>query len=310
MSEKPITLSQALEGYFLAAYARRLSQHTIADYSRAFSKLEHFLATDPPLASITASDIRAFQNSLSHLSDKSVLNHHIALSALWTWAQQEQLVADNIVRQVKAPKPEKRANVPYTEQDVKAMLAACDRTQAYARPGKRRSDHRLPTAKRDRAILTLLVDTGLRASELCDLRIIDADLRNENVHVMGKGDKERTVPFCSRTAQVLWRYLVTRDDRSPSHNLFTTRGGGRMDRHNLRHMVQGAARRAGVQRANVHRFRHTFAINFLRNGGNVFALKEALGHESMNTVLRYLDVAQADVKEAHRIASPVANWVL
>jgi site-specific recombinase XerD len=83
-----------------------------------------------------------------------------------------------------------------------------------------------------------------------------------------------------------------------------------MNRHNLRHMVQGVARRAGVQRATVHRFRHTFALQFLRNGANVFALKEALGHESMTMVLRYLDLAQADVKEAHRVASPVANWVL
>ncbi len=65
MVEKPITLSQALEGYFLAAHARRLSRHTIADYSSAYRKFERFLGTDPPLASISAADIRTFQNSLN-----------------------------------------------------------------------------------------------------------------------------------------------------------------------------------------------------------------------------------------------------
>ena len=104
--------------------------------------------------------------------------------------------------------------------------------------------------------------------------------------------------------------LRTRDDRRPNAPLFTTKHGSPMDRHSLRRMIIRAALRAGVARANVHRFRHTFAINFLRNGGNVFALKEPLRHESMNTVLRYLDLAQADVKEAHRVASPVANWAL
>jgi site-specific recombinase XerD len=109
---------------------------------------------------------------------------------------------------------------------------------------------------------------------------------------------------------VLWRYLASREDRSPNAYLFTTRHGGRIDRHNLRRMVQRVAKRAGVPWATVHRFRHTFALQFLRNGANVFALKEALGHESMTMVLRYLDLAQANVKEAHRVASPVANWVL
>ena len=154
-------------------------------------------------------DLRAFLNSFAHLSAKTVLNCHAGLSSLWAWALKEDLVDRHIVRDVDTPKPEKREVLPYTEREIRAMLAACDRSRAYQRPGKRRCDNSRPTALRDRAIITLLLDTGIRASELCSLRLSRVDLQNQRVMVMGKGRKERTVPICPKTSQALWRYLAT-----------------------------------------------------------------------------------------------------
>ena len=82
-----ILLSQAIEGYSLAAYARRLSKHTMADYNNTFRKLQSHLGTDPPIAEITADQIRAFLAAQGHLSKKTVLNYHTGLSALWKWAR-------------------------------------------------------------------------------------------------------------------------------------------------------------------------------------------------------------------------------
>jgi site-specific recombinase XerD len=310
MENNRVTLSQALEGYFIAAHARRLSPNTLSDYDNTFRRFETFLGIDPPLADITAADVRTFLNNFNHLSAKTLLNYHCALSSLWTWALRERLVQHHIVRDVQPPKPEKREILPYTEQEIRAMLAACDRSRPYTRPGQRQITHARPTAVRDRAIILLLLDTGMRASELCDLRLHHANLKSQQVLVMGKGRKERVLEFSSPTAQRLWRYLATRQDLRDTDPLFASLAGRPMSRMSLHSCLSRAGRRAGVPGVTVHRFRHTFAIQFLKNGGNVFALQRMLGHTTLDMVNRYLRIAQADVKEAHRIASPVTNWGL
>jgi site-specific recombinase XerD len=310
MSQKQVSLSDAIEGFFIAAHARRLAPGTLADYDNALRKFEAWLGSDPPLATITPAEVRGFLRAQDHVSASTLGNYHIGLSALWTWAVREELVERHVVRAVERPKREKRVIVPYSREDVAAMLAACDRSRAYVRPGKRKCDHERPTALRDQAIIKLLVDTGVRASELCALRIRDLDMTNLRVKVMGKGSKERLLAINARTAQAIWRYLATREDRRPVDPLFATRSGQFLDRHNLRHMLKRSGERAGVSGVTVHRFRHTFAIQFLRNGGNMEALKEMLGHSTFEMVERYLHIVQADIDKVHRTASPVGNWLL
>jgi site-specific recombinase XerD len=310
MGKNGITLSQAIEGYFIAARARRLSENTLVSYNYHFQKFEAFLAEDPPVAAITPVDIREFLNSLDGLSPKSVLNHHIALSAFWTWAVDESVVDRHVVREVRPPRPDRREIMPYTESDVKAMLQACDRTRGYARPGAARCDNLRPTALRDRAIITLLVDTGIRATELCELRIYHADLRNHRITVMGKGRKERMIPISARTAQLLWRYGVERDEDRKAAPLFVNRYGRPLERNTLRRLLQRIGDRAGVHGTNCHRGQHMFAIQFLRNGGNVYALRRMLGHSTLETAKRYLAIVQGDLERAHQDASPVTNWLL
>ena len=311
MDRNRITLSQAIEGYFVAAHARRLSRHTLRDYDNTFRRFEEFLERDPPLSEIGAAEVTAFLGSLEHLSAKTLLNYHTGLAALWTWAVKEKIVDEHVVRRVERPKPEQREIVPYSLNDIKAMLEACDRSRDYVRPGKRRCNHSRPTALRDRAIILLLVDTGMRASELCSLRLQNLDLKNSRLLVMGKGDKERRVQISPRTAQAIWRYLSTREDASiPRAFLFASQDGFPLSRHSLRRMLKRTGDRAGVPGVNVHRFRHTFAIQLLRNGGNIFALKRLLGHSSLEMVDVYLAIAQADVEAVHQEASPVTNWGL
>jgi hypothetical protein len=211
---KQLTLSQAtacpavsgIEGFLLEKQAQHLSPHTVADYTNAFRKLQAYLDTDVPFTGITTDQIRGFLGDLftprapngvarrpeKGLSNKTILNIHTALSALWTWAVAEGIVSQHLLRQIPRPKPEKRAITPYSEENIKTLLANGERSRAYTRPGKRTCDHAVATALRNRrahecAIILLLLDTGVRASELCGLKIKDADLTNKRILVLGKG---------------------------------------------------------------------------------------------------------------------------
>jgi site-specific recombinase XerD len=304
-----ITFSQAIEGYVMAAQARHLSPNTINDYLNTFSKFLDFLSEDPPIESISVKQVEAFL-ACQKVAKKTILNYHTGLSALWTWAVKEDLIKTQILHQVDRLKPEKKAIVPYSKSDIKLMMDALKKSRVYFRQGKKDSAHSLPNAERNRAIILVLLDTGIRSSELCSLLIHQVDLRNMRLRVMGKGSKERTVPFSPRTSQAIWRYLTTRKDDTAGDPLFLTLNRGPLNRHDFRRTLVRIGRRAGVKDVNVHRFRHTFAINYLRNGGDPWSLQMILGHSSMETVKIYLALAQADLEKTHKIASPVDNWRL
>lgn len=328
MTEIDITFSQAVEGFLIEKRAEQLSEHTLSDYENSFRKLARFLNGDPLMTTITTAMIVRFQTELGKvavapagivarpakpLSKKSILNVHTALSSLWTWAVDEGFADEHVVRSVPRPRPEERAIVPYTEKDIKKLVSLCSHKRRHTWRDKADCTQARPTALRDQAIILVLLDTGIRASELCGLRVHDVDMTNRRMRVFGKRDKERSVAFGKRTGKALWRYLVTRQEKLPDDPVFVCYGeiDEPMTRKGLLLLMRHLGDRAGiVPRANVHRFRHTFAINFLRNGGNIYALQEMLGHTSLDMVRRYLRIAQADVEQAHRRASPVDRWRL
>ena len=321
---KQLSLSQSIDGFLLACEARQLSTHTVRDYTTTLRRFQGYVEGDPPLEEIGPETIQRFMAWLATpqpgggavaraprpLSKKTSLNHHTGLSALWAWAVREGIAARNVVRDVEAPRPEKPAIVPFSQADVRALVAGCERSREYDRTGKRTCDNARPTAARDKAAIFLLLDTGMRASELCGITARDVDLRNRRVFVMGKGDKERSLPISPETARVLWRYMTDRAEARASEPLFVTRDGRPMDRFVLLELLKDLGTKAGVSDCHPHRFRHTFAINFLRNGGNVYELQMALGHSSMEMVKTYLALAETDLAKAHEEASPVTRWRL
>lgn len=305
------TLSQAIEGRLLAANAKGLSDNTIREYSLYFRKLLAFFAPEDPLFDqIDVEHLQDFLITQEHLSNKTRSNMRIAFSSMWAWAVHAKLLTVNVAAELDTIKAESRVPHPFTRDDVKAMLGTCEKSKPYTRPGYKETIHTPPQVLRNKAIIFTLTDTGLRSSELCDLLIKHLDKKNLRMKVFGKGSKERLVPFSATTSLAIWRYLTTRPDARPDDHAFVTGRDRPMDKFELRDLIGGIGERAGVEHAHPHRFRHTFAINFLRNGGNVYALKEILGHASLRMCLRYLEIAQADVENAYRPASPVKNWGL
>jgi integrase/recombinase XerD len=322
---KKLTLNQIIGLYLLEVEGRRLSEHTIMDYRVAFNRLVDYFDGNKTFAEIDVPAMREFFAHLSasefgvpnaaiprepiKLSKKTLLNHHTAYSALWTWAVKNDEAAEHIMRRIPRPKPEQTDIVPLSQRDFDAMVAACSGSRDYThyRSGATTSNTR-PTELRDKAILYLLIDTGIRASELCDLRIRDLDSKNRQITVTGKGDKTRTIPLSDQTWRTMMKYILTARDNAPGDSpAFLSKQGTSLTRNALYQLIDTLGTLAGVTDAHPHRFRHSFAVMFLRNGGNIYALRKILGHTTLHMVETYLTIAEADIEHAHALASPVAN---
>jgi site-specific recombinase XerD len=267
---------------------------------------------DVDIEAVTADHIRGYlaQCAADGLSERTVHDYYAIAGAMWTWAERE-LGIPHIIRRIETPRFRKPLIEPFTGDEIKALLAAAEWSADWSREGQKRTRSRRPTGRRDIAIILVLLDSGLRASELCDLEMRDYNGDTGRLHVRhGKGDKARAVYLGARAQQALWRYLADRPVRNAASPLFATRTARPLNRTNLLHHLQRIGRNAGVDHVHPHRFRHTFAVQFLRNGGNVFELQRILGHERLDTVRVYLALAEVDIARAQRAHSPADNWRL
>jgi integrase/recombinase XerD len=126
-----------------------------------------------------------------------------------------------------------------------------------------------------------------------------------------KGKKGRVVYMGKSTRRALWRYLATREDADDLEtSLFLGKFYRPLNKGVLRQLLARLGEKAKVVKVHPHRFRHTFAITYLRASGDLFTLKALLGHSSLDMVQHYARIAQVDIEAAHRRASPADNWHL
>ena len=274
---------------FIQAKSLSKSPHTINDYSLTMRRLKNYFIEDTTFVNVTVREIQGFLTTIPG-SDKNVLNACIALSSLYTWAIKQGYAERHIMRQIEWPDPIERVIRPFSKEEVIKLL---------------HSFHRFEV--RNQAIVLLLLDTGIRASEICGIKL--NDINGSYFRVLGKGSKEREVPASDRSLRAIIDYISNRKGQNQRY-LFTTDDGNKYNRDALLKLIHRAGERSGVENAHPHRFRHTFAVNYLLNGGDPFTLQRILGHTTMEMVNRYLDFTKADLAAVHRKASPVQNWAL
>jgi integrase/recombinase XerD len=250
------------------------------------------------------------------LSPKTLRNVWITLSSFFSWAKQELKLSNPMV-DVPSPRFKIAPVQAYSQEDVEKMLKACTCSREANTITRHKFTMRRPTAKRDQAIILVLLDTGMRAQELCSLTIGDVDFKTGKVDIKhgieggAKGGKGRTVYLGKASRKAMWRYLVEREDgETIQAPLFVSRDERPFSSDTLRQLIKGIGQRAGVPDAFTHKFRHTFAITYLRSGGDVFTLQALLGHSSLDMVRHYAKIAEIDIANAQRRASPVDNWRL
>ncbi|HEY3269298.1 MAG TPA: site-specific integrase [Armatimonadota bacterium] len=218
----------------------------------------------------------------------TVKDIHTTFKTFFRWLV-EGYIDGSPMESVKAPVARPDQVQPFTKEQIAAQLMAA-----------KQSRH----PYRDEAILLFLLDTAVRASELCGLRIQDLDSVGKRATVLGKGNKRRDI-YMSRTTARAVNQSLRGHDTSPSNPVFLSERDDPFTRSGLQQLLSRLSKTAGIEavRCSPHTFRHTCAIWFLRSGGQVFALKEMLGHTDLHMTMRYVAIAQADV------SAPGEKWV-
>jgi len=313
---QPGELQHLITGYQLCAATEGKSPNAIAIVTNSVSYFQNFLAQriSADVTHVSHHEIRAFVlylqqkrcfsgHRFNRVQDSGLSGHSIncylrSLRIFFSWLISEGIIQSNPFERVKIPRAPKKVIPTFSDSQIQQLLNVIDT--------------RTPQGYRDYAIILTLLDTGMRVSELCHLKLDDVWLEDGMLKVMGKGNKERLIPIGKRVQRLLWRYISRYRPEPAGANcnfLFLTREGKLLNKDRVEKIMACHRRKAGLKgvRCSPHTLRHTAAGRFLRNGGDVFSLQRLLGHSSLEMTRRYCELADVDVKRAHAKASPVDN---
>jgi len=295
-----LTYQSAQEVFFLRCKVEGLSAKTIRGYEYVLKSLSRFLAENSwgpelPLADLDHHFLREYFLALQArgLSKVSIATHHRSLKAIFGFLVKESNLKENPMLKISPPKTPKQFPHYLEEHQVKALLEA-PRQGTYE-------------GLRNYAIMLTFLDTGIRLNELTKLNLKDINLTNRSLRVVGKGEKTRDVFMGRKVVKVLHRWIQKRGYPAYEEGLFVSQLGERLSDSHIEHLVHRLAIKAGITgvRCSPHTLRHTFATNYIRNGGDPFSLQQLLGHSDIKTVMIYVHMGGTALREAHAKFSPV-----
>ena len=299
---------ELLEQYRRELELRRgLSQHTVAAYVREAESLLTFLnasigvGPDEPvdLGLLTLTDVRSWlaRSQADGQARSSLARHSAAIRNFSSWLYRSGFTEVDAAARLKAPRADNELPNVLTQDQARQLL---NHAQACAADDD-------PVCVRDMAALELLYGAGLRVAELCTLNI-ESLQPNSTVRVIGKGNKERIVPYGVPATRALMRYLAVRSalTKKPTRALFLGVRGGRLDPRSLRDVVYRVAAQAGVPEISPHDLRHSAATHLLEGGSDLRTVQEILGHNSLATTQRYTHVSAERLRQTFTQAHPRA----
>lgn len=253
----------------------RRSEHTLR---RTRGTLDRFVLWlgDTRIENVSAKKAQAWVAANRHLDAGTMRVYHSTVQNFYAWAQVEGKVRTNPLARIPKPREPRRRPKGLDEDEVIALFfGAAD--------------------LRERTLLVLMLQQGLRCAEAAALQVGDLDFRDSIMRVVGKGDKERHIPITDETKRILRRYL---DGRKTGPVLRNNRDAGKgLDPKTVGWLVRDIARRGGAT-AHAHQLRHTCAHDMLRAGAHVKDVQAILGHASLATTQRYLPWSYGDLHEA------------
>jgi integrase/recombinase XerC len=285
----------------LAAFLRHLSvernasAHTLRSYRTDLADVQRFLTDHggEGLSAVDARQLRAWLAALHArgLTPASIGRKLAAVRSCCRFLVRRGVLERNPAREVRGPR-QPRKLVTFLPIDEATQLVDGRAVGGAAR-------------ERDVAILELLYASGLRVSELSGLDVDALDRAEQTVRVLGKGRKERIVPYGGAASRALARWLAVRGERRGP--LFTSARGRRLGVRSIHTIVRRAARAAGLtRRVSPHTLRHTFATHLLDGGADLRAIQELLGHSRLSTTQRYTHVGAEQLMKVYDRAHPRA----
>ena len=276
---------------------KKYSNNTINAY---LSDIEEFIDYTNKSINITLEDISSYLSYLYNnikLSKSSIGRKLSSLRSFYNYLVKEEIISYNYFNDVRNPK--KAVVLPkfINDKDMSNIMEVCN------------GDN--PILERDRLIVELLFSTGIRVSELINIKLSDINFYNNEIKILGKGSKERIVIFNDTCREALNKFI--NDGRKKLYKelneyLFVGRNNGHISSKYIRDIINKIKVQAGVNgQISPHVFRHTFATDMLNNGADLVSVKDLLGHESLNTTSIYTHVTNEQIKKVYEMAHPRAK---
>jgi site-specific recombinase XerD len=286
---------------FLASLAneRNASPHTLRAYAKDLSQLQSFardrLGHEASVTEIDLWLLRAFFADL-HAKKASATTSGRKLATFRSFFRflcREGVLVRNPARSLVGPRKDFRIPTYLQEQEAVDLISTSDKTNI--------------SEKRDTAVLELLYSTGMRCSEIVGLVLDDVDTGNRSIRILGKGRKERWVPFGAPALLALTRYLESRRGVMGRDPLFVGMNRKPLSDRTVRRIVARRLLRASIRtKASTHTLRHSFATHMLQRGGDLRSIQELLGHSSLSTTQRYTHVNPKYLLDIYKQTHPKA----
>lgn len=276
-------LSEAVIEYLVEQSVRGNSKKTVEDYRRKLRFFQDFTG-DVELSEITLTLCRSYYLEMSSRLDNSVTvqTYIRALRAFINWLYSSEYISEDICRKFKLPKAHRPLIDVLTDSEIFRIFNCF--------PGESLLE------LRNKAVISLMLDAGLRLNEVVTARITRLHLEERVLIVDGKGGKQRAVAFGITTQEILRKYIEkSHPDTFLIIKVSASDVGEPIQISTLKQLFRKLKRRSGVARLHPHLLRHTFATRYLENGGNIYTLQHLLGHTSLEMVKRYLHLATSKI---------------
>lgn len=264
---------------------KKYSSNTIESYKRDLTKFDSFC--NKKCKNITEDDIKKYLKYLSNESKTSIARNISSLRSFYKFLMIEKMVSKNCMENIEIPKLDKRIPKALDEEDIDKLLEI-KLVDNYS--------------YRNKAMIELMYATGLRVSELVNLKIHDIDLDMALVRTMGKGSKERIIPIGDYALYYIDVYINNYRNsmlkREYNDYLFLNNHGKKMTRQGFFKILRKVAQDNGIKKEfSPHTLRHSFATHLLNHGADLRSIQELLGHSDISTTQIYTKVSNKVLRE-------------